>query len=61
MNDDGRLLSDYYSTNRALVIGINRYNYCNNLGYAVNDAREVADVLVHEFGFPEDPVCHTSG
>lgn len=56
MKDDGKILSDYYSTSRALVVGINKYNHCNNLGYAVNDAREVAEILVHEFGFPQDQV-----
>jgi uncharacterized caspase-like protein len=47
------MLTAKYSESHALVIGINRYRFASVLGYAVNDANEVAQVLQQALGFPE--------
>ena len=56
MRDIRFLLKTRYSASRALVIGINDYDKASPLSYAVNDAREVHDVLVAELGFSEENV-----
>src|SRR5262245_46742407 len=42
-----------YSNSWAVVVGINKYDYCSPLGFACNDARAVAGALVANFGVPE--------
>ncbi|MBE0575241.1 MAG: caspase family protein [Desulfuromonadales bacterium] len=45
-----------YSKSRALIIGINKYKEASPLEYAVNDAKEVSDLLIENFGFDKDNV-----
>jgi len=45
-----------YDASWALIIGINKYKKCSPLGYAVNDATEVAATLTGMFGFPKENV-----
>jgi hypothetical protein len=40
-----------YNCSRALIVGINDYSYASPLGYAVNDAEAVANLLRESFGF----------
>tara|TARA_R110002033_G_scaffold171136_1_gene216239 strand:+ start:2217 stop:3965 length:1749 start_codon:yes stop_codon:yes gene_type:complete len=52
------ILQQKYETSRALVIGINQYKNVSPLGYAVNDAREVSEILVEELGFDKNNVTY---
>ncbi len=45
-----------YKNSWALVVGINEYKRCSPLGFACNDARAVAAVLVEKFGFPPNNI-----
>lgn len=45
-----------YVNSWAIVIGINKYQSVNPLGFACSDAQAVASLLVEEFGFPPDNV-----
>jgi uncharacterized caspase-like protein len=45
-----------YSASRAIVIGIDQYIAAPPLGYAVNDATAVAEMLKGPFAFPEENV-----
>lgn len=45
-----------YSNSRALIIGINKYQYCSPLEYAVNDARAVSQLLQEHFEFPSENI-----
>ena len=58
MRDLKFILQQKYETSRALVIGINQYKNASPLGYAVNDAHEVRDVLVEELGFEKENVIY---
>lgn len=51
MRDLKYILKQSYETSRALVIGINNYENASPLEYAVNDAKEIKDVLINELGF----------
>uniref|UniRef100_UPI003AB3B811 caspase family protein n=1 Tax=Acinetobacter guillouiae TaxID=106649 RepID=UPI003AB3B811 len=46
MQNLNHLLKTDYSNSYALIIGINNYQNVSPLGYAVNDAQEVAEVLI---------------
>jgi hypothetical protein len=50
------MYSTSYSKSKALVIGIDEYQYASLLGYAVNDANSVADSLIAKLGFLRDDV-----
>lgn len=50
------MLESKYSNSHALVIGIDKYQFVSVLGYAVNDAAEVAQVLQQHLGFPAENV-----
>lgn len=55
MRDIRFLLKPEYAQSHALVIGINRYQNANPLGYAVNDANAVYERLTDDLGFlPEN-------
>ncbi|MEW6744251.1 MAG: SUMF1/EgtB/PvdO family nonheme iron enzyme [Planctomycetota bacterium] len=58
LEQEGQDLSFTYTGRHALVIGINQYRdpAFPDLGYAVTDARGIADVLNKRLGFPEDRV-----
>ena len=56
MRDIRFLLKTHYSNSRALVIGINEYQNAPPLSYAVSDATEIRDVLIHELSFPPDNI-----
>ena len=58
MRDLKFILQQKYETSRALVIGINQYKNVSPLGYAVNDAREVSEILVEELGFEKNNVTY---
>ena len=45
-----------YADSRALVIGINKYQYASPLIHACNDAKAVAEALVSTLGFPQENV-----
>ncbi|EJH2658839.1 caspase family protein [Salmonella enterica] len=56
MRDFRYFLKENYTNSRALVIGINKYKNVSPLSYAVNDAIEIRDLLISEFGFIEDNI-----
>ncbi|MDK9585642.1 caspase family protein [Lelliottia wanjuensis] len=56
MRDFRYFLKEKYSNSRALVIGINIYKNISPLSYAVNDATEIRDLLISEFGFLEENI-----
>ncbi|MEM9274154.1 MAG: caspase family protein [Cyanobacteria bacterium P01_F01_bin.143] len=52
------LLKTHYTNSRALIIGINQYEKVSSLSYAVNDAKEIREVLVKELDFPQENVTY---
>lgn len=46
-----------YSDSWALVVGINEYEHLPKLKHAVSDAKEVAVLLIQDFGFKKENVC----
>jgi len=44
---------DIYDDSWAVIIGIDKYKYSDQLNYAVNDAEAVKDMLISKFDFPE--------
>ncbi len=50
------VLSHRYADSHALVVGINHYETAPPLGYAVNDATAIADLLRRDLGFPDKNV-----
>lgn len=48
--------TELYSGSRAVVIGINNYQYWPKLEYAVNDANAIADTLHKKLGFPSENI-----
>ena len=58
MRDLKFILQQRYETSRALVIGINQYKNASPLGYAVNDAHDVREILVEELGFETENVIY---
>ncbi|MEQ1064889.1 caspase family protein [Acinetobacter sp. XH1741] len=56
MQNLNHLLKTDYSNSYALIIGINNYQKVSPLGYAVNDAQEVSDVLINKLNFPKENV-----
>lgn len=58
MRDLKYLLKQSYENSRALIIGINKYLNSPPLGYAVNDAKEMKDILVGELGFEAENVIY---
>ncbi len=50
------LYTPRYTSSRALLVGIDRYKNAPPLGYAVSDARAVADVLRNQFKFLDENV-----
>jgi len=53
---DDENYSPLYSVSYALLVGINNYQYASPLGYAINDAKATAQLLIDEFGFDEKNV-----
>jgi hypothetical protein len=49
-------LQSFYRESWAIVIGIDNYLYAPKLRYAVRDAKEVANVLIENFGFKRENV-----
>ncbi|MPY26712.1 caspase family protein [Shewanella sp. YLB-07] len=58
MRDLKFILQQKYETSRALVIGINQYTKAPPLEYAVNDAKEVSEILINELGFDKENVTY---
>lgn len=58
MRDLKYLLKQSYENSRALIIGINKYLKSPPLGYAVNDAKEMKDILIDELGFEAENVIY---
>lgn len=58
MRDLKFILKQKYDTSRALIIGINQYKNASPLGYAVNDAYEVSEILKEELGFEKENVTY---
>ena len=56
MQNLNHLLKTDYSNSYALIIGINNYQNVSPLGYAVNDAQEVSEVLINKLNFPKENV-----
>ena len=46
-----------YTNSRALVIGINEYEHASPLGYAVSDAKSIAEILETRFSFPKENIA----
>lgn len=53
---DNTAYSPEYLSSHALIVGINNYQVASPLGYAINDAEAIAQLLVDEFGFDEENV-----
>ncbi len=53
---DNATYSPQYSSSHALVIGINDYQSAAPLGYAINDAEAIAQLLIDKFGFDGENV-----
>jgi hypothetical protein len=45
-----------YINSWALIIGINKYTHASPLGYAINDAKAIANILEKKFGFSKDNI-----
>lgn len=58
MRDLKFILQQKYETSRALIIGINQYENASPLGYAVNDAKEISEILISELGFEKENVTY---
>ena len=58
MRDLRFLLKTHYAGSHALIIGINTYQKASPLSYAVNDALEIRNLLVSEFGFPLENISY---
>lgn len=58
MRDLKFILKPKYETSRALVIGINQYLKAPPLQYAVNDAKEVKELLTQELGFNDENIIY---
>lgn len=58
MRDLRYVLKQSYESSRALVVGINKYKNASPLGYAVNDAKEIREILVEELGFEAENVIY---
>lgn len=58
MRDLKFILRQSYESSRALVIGINKYQNASPLEYAVNDAKEIKDILIEELGFEDKNVIY---
>lgn len=58
MRDLKYVLKQSYESSRALIIGINKYQNASPLGYAVNDAKEIKDILIGEQGFEAENVTY---
>ena len=55
-NDKFSYLKSIYSDSWAIIIGINDYEYVEPLSYAVDDAVSIKELLVEDYGFPEQNV-----
>jgi len=55
-NDKFSYLKSIYSDSWAIIIGINDYEHVEPLSYAVDDAVSVKELLVEDYGFPEQNV-----
>ena len=47
---------DIYDDSWAVIIGIDKYKYSDQLNYAVNDAEAVKDMLISKFDYPEENI-----
>ena len=47
---------DIYDNSWAVIIGIDKYKYSDQLNYAVKDAEAVKDMLITKFQFPEENI-----
>ena len=47
---------DIYDDSWAVIIGIDKYKYSDQLNYAVKDAEAVKDMLISKFDFPEENI-----
>lgn len=45
-----------YDESYAIIIGINKYKYCNPLLDASNDAKAISDILIEKFNFKKENV-----
>ncbi len=50
------MFQEIYTDSWALCIGINNYSNQNQLETAVNDATEIEEILIKDFGFPQENV-----
>ncbi len=49
----GNLVNTFYNTSWAVIIGINEYENLMPLRFAFQDAREIQNLLISNFGFPK--------
>ena len=47
---------DIYDDSWAVIIGIDKYKYSDQLNYAVKDAEAVKDMLINKFDYPEENI-----
>lgn len=58
MRDLRYILKQSYENSRALIIGINQYANVSPLEYAVNDAKEIRDILINNLGFEPEKIIY---
>lgn len=58
MRDLRYVLKQSYEESRALIIGIDEYKDASPLEYAVNDAKEIKEILIEELGFENNNVIY---
>jgi len=50
--------NDTYSDSWAVIIGIDKYKYSNQLKYAVKDAQAIKNILIKKFNFPQNNITY---
>lgn len=58
MRDIRYFTKSHYTSSRALIIGIDKYENAPPLSYAVSDAKAIREVLVTDLGFSEDDITY---
>jgi len=56
VNDFKLTRSDIYDDSWAVIIGIDKYKYSDQLNYAVKDAEAVKEMLINKFDYPEENI-----
>ena len=49
-------IDDVYDDSWALIIGINNYDFIEDLNYSIDDASDIKNMLINDFDFPRENV-----